>query len=106
MASLTIIIFIPISVGSFDVFDQLFQAEVARLTKSDYHTHEKYYVWDPATDIEDLLIDLNQCNQLIVIHHHEEGKVNPARHSDLLRFGSNKCQFNSEVYVVNDKNTY
>jgi len=97
MASLTFFLFIPVSVGPFDVYDQLFQADETRLTESDYHTHKKDYVCAHATDIEDLLIDLNQCDQLIVIHHHAEGKVNPARHSDLLRFSSNRCQFYSVV---------
>ena len=83
MASFRFFPVFPGGAGPVDVYEQLFQAEKTRLTESDYHVYEKDYVGDPATDIENLLVDLNHRDQLIVIHHNAEGTVNPARHSDL-----------------------
>ena len=68
----------------FEVYNQLFQVDYTRLADNYYHKYENDYVDDPATAIENVLVDFNKCDQLIVVHHHAEGKVNPVRHLDLF----------------------
>ena len=60
-------------------------------------------MYDQATHIQYYLIILDKRNQLIVIHHHTESKVNPSRHLKLSRLGTHPCQLNSVVNILNDK---
>jgi hypothetical protein len=72
-----------ISFGLNKFFDQLSKAEENRLPESNCQEHEKGCVNNQTTYIEDLLFDFDKRRQLIIVHQHAEGKVNPTHHSGL-----------------------
>ena len=87
----------------FQVNEQLFQAKQTRLSQSNYQEHEKYRVNNQATEIKDVLVDFKKCSQLIIVHQHAKGKVNPAHYSGVPRLSLDPCQLNSVVEIPNDK---
>ena len=104
-----ILIFRPvfhIKVGPFDLHNQLFQADQTRIAEGYCHKYETDYIDDPATEVENFLVGFNKCNQLIIIHRHAESKVNPFYRFDLQWLSPHAGQLNSEIDVLNHKNTH
>ena len=59
MESLNLPPVLHIKVGPFYMLNQLFQADYTRIAESDYHKNETYNVYDPATEVENVLFDFN-----------------------------------------------
>ena len=75
------------------------------MPESNCQEHEKDCVNNQATDIEDLLFDFDKRDQLIIVHHHTEGKVNPAHHSELPRLSLHPSQLNNVEDILSDEDT-
>jgi hypothetical protein len=56
---------------------QVLHAMYRRLPKSHQKIQEKYCVDSQTAAIENLLFVLNKSGQLVVVHCHAEGKINP-----------------------------
>jgi hypothetical protein len=92
--------------GLSQFHEQLFQAQDARLSQSNCQEHEKDRVNNQAIDIEDLLFDFDKRGQLIIVHHHAEGKVDPTHHSGLSRLSLHPSQLNNVEDILGDEDTY
>ena len=75
------------------------------MPESNYQEHEKDCVNNQTTDIEDLLFHFDKRDQLIKVHHHAEGKVNPAHRSELSRLSLYKSQLNHVEDILSDEDT-
>ena len=102
-ASLSFLTDFGIGTIPFQFHKQLFQGVKTRLPESNYQEQEKDYDHHQTGDIENLLLVLDKCGQLIIVHYHAESKVYPVLHLELSRLSSYPRQLNSEVNVLNDK---
>jgi len=84
MKSLILPLIFHIEMGPFYKYNQIFEVNQTRIAESDYHEYETDYVDEPATIIENVLLDFNKCDQLIITHHHAKCKINPFHYLDLL----------------------
>ena len=75
------------------------------MPESHYQVQEKYCGHTQTAEIEDLLFDFDKRNQLIIVHQHAEGKVNPPHHSKLRRFSLHPSQLKSVIDVLNDEDS-
>ena len=99
MASL-VIPWIVIEKFLLDIYEQLFKAFYVGVTESDYYECEKDHVDGPATWIEDLMVGLYHRGQLIVVHQHAYGKVNPTCRSDLFWSSSHPGKLNYKIDIL------
>ena len=76
------------------------------MPESSCQEHEKDCVNNQATDIEDLLFGFDKRGQLIIVHHHAEGKVDPTHHSGLSRLSLHPSQLNNVEDILGDEDTY
>jgi len=94
-----------ISFGLLKFFYQLFKIEQIRLSESNYQEYEKDCVNNQATDIEDLLFDLDKSDQLVIVYQHAEGAVNPTHYSGLSRLSLHPSQLYNVEDILNDEDT-
>jgi len=100
-----LLLVLQISFGLLNFFDQLSKAEENRLPESNCQEHEKGCVYNQTTDIEDLLFDFDKRRQLIIIHQHAEGAINPTHHSGLSRLRLHQSQLNNVEDILSDEDT-
>ena len=94
-----------IRLGLPKFFDQLSKAEENRLPESNCQEHEKGGVHNQTADIEDLLFDFDKRRQLIIVHRHAEGTINPTHHSGLSRLRLHPSQLNNVEDILSDEDT-
>ena len=75
------------------------------MSESNYQENEKDCVNNQANYIYDLLFDFDKRDQLIIVHQHAEGAVNPTHHSGLSRLSLHPSQLNNVEDILSDKDT-
>jgi len=75
------------------------------LSESNCQEQEKDCVDNQATDIEDLLLDFDKHDQLIIVHRHAEGAVDPTHHSGLSRLSLHPSQLDNVEDILSDEDT-
>ena len=97
--------FHQIWIDVFHFLEKLFEAKQNRCPQSHHQKHEKDWINNQATDIEDLLFDFDKHNQLIIVHWYAEGKVDPPHHSALPRLSFHPSQLNNVKDIPSDEDT-